>query len=78
MDQAFLGALIGGVATAAVLIILIVFRKPVKCEKCGREQPKVRTPTNIDQMMWGGTTCIACGSELDARGRVKTDAPAKR
>lgn len=77
MDQAFLAALIGGVATAAVLIILIVFRKPVTCGKCGREQPKVRTPNSMDQMMWGGTTCIACGAELDARGRVKKEPPGK-
>ena len=71
MEQAFMPALIGAVATAAVLIIFIVFRKPVTCGKCGREQPKVRQPKNMDQAMWGGTTCIACGADLDARGRVK-------
>ena len=77
MDQALMAALIGGVATLAVLTIFIVFRKPVTCGKCGREQPKVRTPNSMDQMMWGGTTCIACGAELDARRRVKKDPPTK-
>lgn len=77
MDQALLAALIGGVAMLAVLTILIVFRKPIKCGKCGREQPKERTPSSMDQIMWGGTTCIACGAELDARGRVKKEPPSK-
>ena len=70
MEQAFMPALIGAVATAAVLIIFIVFRKPVKCEKCGAEQPKVRQPKNMDQAMWGGNTCVGCGAELDARGHA--------
>ena len=71
MEQAFVPALIGAVATAAVLIIFIVLRKPVKCEKCGAEQPKVRQPENMNQAMWGGYTCASCGSQLDGRGRVK-------
>ncbi len=78
MDQAWMGALIGGLGTFAVLMIFIVFREPVKCGNCGREQPKVRTPNSMEQMMWGGTTCIACGAELDARGRVKKEPPTKR
>ncbi|MDP3494430.1 MAG: hypothetical protein Q8R82_15070 [Hyphomonadaceae bacterium] len=71
MEEAFMPALIGAVATAAVLIIFIVFRKPAKCEKCGAEQPKVRTPENMNQAMWGGYTCPGCGSQLDARGKLK-------
>lgn len=71
MDQLLLSALIGGVATAALLITFIVFRKPATCEKCGEEQPKVRTPENMQQMMLGGYTCRKCGAELDARGKVR-------
>jgi transposase-like protein len=71
MEQAFLPALLGAVATVAVLSIFIVFRKPVKCEKCGAEQPKVRKPENMSQAMWGGYTCKGCGSELNARGKLK-------
>ena len=71
MEQAFMPALIGAVATAAVLIIFIVFRKPVMCEKCGVEQPKMRKPENMDQAMWGGYTCTGCGSQLDGRGKLK-------
>jgi hypothetical protein len=70
-DQAILAALIGAVGAAAVLIALIVFRGPVKCEKCGAEQPKVRPPETLEQMMWGGYTCKTCGSQINARGRVK-------
>lgn len=71
MEQAFLPALIGAIAAAAVLTTLIVARQPVKCEKCGAEQPKVRTPETMEQMMWGGYTCKSCSSHLNARGRVK-------
>ena len=71
MEQAFMPALIGAVATAAVLIIFIVFRKPVMCEKCGAEQPKMRKPENMDQAMWGGYTCSGCGAQLDGRGKLK-------
>jgi hypothetical protein len=71
MEQAFMPALIGAVATAAVLIIFIVFRKQVKCEKFGAEQPKMRKPENLYQAMWGGYTCTGCGSQLDGRGKLK-------
>lgn len=71
MDDMMSGAVIGAVTAAIVLLVLVLFRKPVKCAACGVEQPKFRKPTSGKQAMWGGTTCAGCGSELDAKGRVR-------
>lgn len=72
MDTALIAMLVGGVGAAVVLLLFAMSRKPVKCPSCGREQPKARTPTSMEQMMWGGSTCQGCGAEMDARGRLKT------
>ncbi len=71
MDGALQGAVIGAITAAFVLMFIVFSRKPAKCEKCGREQPKVRKPANLQQVMWGGYTCEGCGAELDGRGRVR-------
>ena len=69
------GTTVSIIAAAFVAILLLMFamsRKPVKCPSCGREQPKMRTPTSMNQAMWGGYTCQGCGAEMDARGKLKT------
>jgi len=71
MDGAVIGFAVGGVGAAVVLLMLAMSRKPVKCPSCGREQPKMRTPANMEQAMWGGGTCAGCGAEMDSRGRLK-------
>jgi hypothetical protein len=71
MDAAITGAILGAVLTIIVLGWFIVNKKPVKCASCGREQPKMRQPDNMDQAMWGGYTCAGCGASLDAKGNVK-------
>lgn len=71
MDSMLTGALIGAGTALVVMVIMIVLRKPVKCAACGREQPKVRKPANMEQAMWGGYTCVGCGANLDAKGNVK-------
>ncbi len=73
-EDAMTGAVIGAVAAAFVMVFLVFVRKPAKCEKCGAEQPKFRKPANASQAMWGGYTCAGCGSELNARGKLKTKA----
>lgn len=73
MDSATIGMLVGGIGAAVVLLLFVMSRKPVKCPSCGREQPKMRTPTSMSQAMWGGYTCV-CGAEMDARGKLKTKA----
>lgn len=71
MDCALIGGLVGAVGAATVLLMFAMSRKPVNCPSCGREQPKMRTPANMQQAMWGGHTCEGCGAELDARGRLR-------
>lgn len=70
MDGAITGAILGAVLTIIVLGWFILNQKPVKCASCGREQPKMRKPANMEQAMWGGYTCV-CGANLDAKGNVK-------
>ena len=43
--------------------------KEVKCPNCGAVQPKVRTPKNFSQFLWGGNTCANCGTEMDKFGK---------
>ena len=33
----------------------------VNCPKCGEEMPKIRTPKNLRQTLWGGWSCNECG-----------------
>lgn len=71
MDGALIGGLVGAVGAATVLLLFAMSRKPVNCPSCGREQPKMRTPSNMQQAVWGGYTCEGCGADLDARGRLR-------
>lgn len=71
MDGSTIGMLVGAVGAAVVLLLFAMSRKPVKCPSCGREQPKMRKPTSMQQAMWGGYTCEGCGAEMDARGKPK-------
>jgi len=40
------------------------------CPVCGTKQPMVRWPANMQQMLWGGTTCPKCHANLDKYGNV--------
>lgn len=71
MDSTLVAMLVGGGATALLLLGFALSRKPVKCANCGREQPKMRGPANVQQAMWGGYTCHGCGADLDANGKVR-------
>lgn len=73
MDNATIGMLVGGIGAGVVLLLFAMSRKPVKCPSCGREQPKVRKPTSMEQAMWGGFTCAGCGAEMNARGKLKAN-----
>jgi hypothetical protein len=39
------------------------------CPRCGAPIPRVRTPRSLHQVMWGGSTCGICGTEVDKWGR---------
>lgn len=71
LDDATMGALFGAAGAAIAITVVAFVRKPAKCEKCGAEQPKFRKPQNFNQAMWGGYTCAGCGSELNARGKLR-------
>ena len=42
---------------------------PVRCPRCNLQLPKIRTPKNSRQALWGGSICGACGTEVDKWGR---------
>lgn len=41
---------------------------PVVCPRCGKPVAQVRAPKTVQQALWGGWTCSACGTELDKWG----------
>ena len=42
------------------------------CPKCNQKLPPLRTPTSIQQSLWGGWTCFNCGCEIDKWGKEIT------
>jgi uncharacterized protein with PIN domain len=43
--------------------------QPNVCPRCKAALPQVRKPRSMRQMLWGGSTCPACGAEIDKWGR---------
>lgn len=41
----------------------------VFCPHCKTPMPTLRTPKTVQQCLWGGGTCSACGIEVDKWGR---------
>lgn len=50
----------------------------VHCPQCGRQMPALRIPDGLQQLLWGGWTCPACGCRMDKWGKAvdATDKPA--
>jgi ssDNA-binding Zn-finger/Zn-ribbon topoisomerase 1 len=44
--------------------------KRVICPNCKTKQPIIRMPKNQRQILWGGTTCPTCETELDKFGNI--------
>lgn len=42
---------------------------PLKCPRCDAPLSEVRVPKSLRQALWGGTTCMSCGTEVDKWGR---------
>jgi hypothetical protein len=42
---------------------------PVSCPRCNAPLPQIREPQTLQQSLWGGGTCPACGVEVDKWGR---------
>ena len=41
----------------------------MRCPACDAALPTIRKPTSRRQLLWGGWTCEACGTESDKWGR---------
>lgn len=46
--------------------------KRVYCPVCHTKQPMIRMPANLNQALFGGTTCPKCHAKLDKYGDVIT------
>lgn len=67
----------------AIGIILVIYGTIVKnkwgintdsvlCARCKTPLPQSRKPQNLQEALWGGWTCPACGARLDKWGREVT------
>ncbi len=43
-----------------------------KCPTCETQQPAIRKPASVRQLIWGGWTCANCGTEIDRHGKATT------
>jgi hypothetical protein len=67
----------GLLGVGAVLVICGTLTKnrwginvdPVSCPRCHTPFPEIRKPDNLRQTLWGGGTCLNCGTEVDKWGR---------
>ena len=41
----------------------------LNCPRCGTPLPTIRKPSSMQEMLWGGWTCPACGCKVDKYGR---------
>lgn len=39
-----------------------------QCPTCETQQPAIRKPASLRQVLWGGWTCANCGTEIDRHG----------
>jgi hypothetical protein len=46
--------------------------KKVFCPKCKTEQPRLRKPKGLYEVLWGGNTCENCGCKMDKYGNERT------
>jgi DNA-binding transcriptional regulator YiaG len=44
--------------------------KRLSCTACNAPLPFIRTPANLRQLLWGGWTCKACGTEMTKSGKT--------
>jgi hypothetical protein len=66
-------------AVCFIIFIMIATRKKSKlglnfkwvyCPICNTKLPIIRIPANVNQFMFGGTTCPKCRTNLDKYGKV--------
>ena len=49
---------------------MCVYFMTKKCPTCNKPFPFWRTPTSLNQALWGGWTCEHCGSETDRKEKL--------
>lgn len=59
----------GMVAIVVILFFYLALRQR-NCSNCGAKSPRVRTPQNERQALYGGWTCPNCSAELDSNGNA--------
>jgi hypothetical protein len=64
---------LGGLFGAGVVLVARAMagkhsREVSHCSNCNAPIPFLRRSWSLRQVMWGGYTCLACGSEFDAYG----------
>ena len=64
------GAVIGLIVASKNRSKFGINLKRVYCPVCNAKQPIIRMPKNSDQFLYGGTTCLGCGANLDKYGRL--------
>jgi hypothetical protein len=42
--------------------------RTLNCPRCGRTQTRTK-PRTLEQLLWGGSTCPECSTEVDKWGR---------
>ena len=47
--------------------------KAVNCPECNTEQPRVRKPKSMQEILWGGSTCQNCGCKMDKFGKRREE-----
>lgn len=67
LSVVIVGAVAGG---GGVLLITWLLPRP-NCSACSEPMPKFRKPTNWRQALFGGSTCVECGREVDSKGRLR-------
>ncbi len=57
-------------AAAILIIALGIFSKLNCCPKCGTKLPKIRLPKNINEALFGWTTCPKCKAQIDNNRQI--------
>lgn len=62
------------VVGVAFLVVKLTFSKKKFCPSCNAPLSKLRKPTNIKEVFWGGYTCKKCSAKINVNflGKIKT------
>ncbi len=58
------------IAGAVIIILLIIIIPTRYCPNCGAKLPRVRRSKNLNEALYGWTTCPKCKSEINTKGQI--------